>query len=91
MWFEKVGNTCVAKFMHHPGRQMWILGLNFFNKYYSVFDYETQSIGFAPSINFNRKSSSKFVVDSVHRNGNEPEMKNLPSMMNLSNVQILLI
>ena len=40
LWFEKVGKTCVAKFMHHAGRDMWILGLNFFNDYYTVFDYE---------------------------------------------------
>ena len=75
MWFEKVGSQCVAKFMHHPGRMMWILGLNFFNKYYSVFDYESNSIGFAPSINFNRESSSKFVVESMKNGGADPDMK----------------
>jgi len=70
--------------MHHAGRDMWILGLNFFNKYYSVFDYGSQSIGFAPSINFDRKSSSKFVVDSMKNGGNEPSMKdNMPKLQNL--------
>jgi len=60
---------------------MWILGLNFFNKYYSVFDYETMSIGFAPSINFDRKSTSKFVTESMKNGGNEPDMKKeMPTM-----------
>jgi hypothetical protein len=37
--------------MHAPNRPYWILGLNFFQNYYTVFDYENNSIGFAPSIN----------------------------------------
>lgn len=36
--------------MHAPGRTMWILGLNFFINYYTVFDYENRKIGFADSI-----------------------------------------
>lgn len=35
--------------MHAPGRKTWILGLNFFTNYYSVFDYENKRIGFAES------------------------------------------
>jgi len=61
MWFEKSGDTCVAKFMHHPGRNEWILGLNFFNNYYTVFDYGENSIGFAKSKNFGRKAKNGFV------------------------------
>lgn len=49
-WFERSGETCVIKFMHAPGRKMWILGLNFFTNYYTVFDYENKRIGFAESI-----------------------------------------
>ena len=64
----------MAKFMHHPGRSMWILGLNFFNNYYTVFDYQNQSIGFAKSKNFGRKDTSSFVTESLKNGGNEPEM-----------------
>jgi hypothetical protein len=65
MWFEKFEDTCVAKFMHHPGRSEWILGLNFFNNYYTVFDYGSNSIGFAKSINFGRKAVNSFVANAV--------------------------
>jgi len=41
---------CVIKFMHAPGRKQWILGLNFFTNYYTVFDYRNNRIGFAESI-----------------------------------------
>lgn len=30
MWYERKDNTCVIKFMHAPGRDEWILGVNFF-------------------------------------------------------------
>lgn len=69
MWFEKAGETCVAKFMHHPGRNEWILGLNFFNNYYTVFDYGNDSIGFAKSKNFGRKATNSFVSQSVQSGG----------------------
>jgi len=32
---------------------MWIMGMNFFNDYYTVFDYEQNRLGFAKSINSN--------------------------------------
>ena len=50
-WFERVASSqkCVVKFMHGPGKEYWILGLNFFSSYYTVFDYENSSIGFAKS------------------------------------------
>jgi len=48
-WFERQGDTCVIKFMHAPGRAQWILGLNFFTNYYTVFDYANNRIGFAES------------------------------------------
>jgi len=43
--------------MHAPGRSMWILGLNFFQDYYAVFDYENKRIGFAESINMGKTTS----------------------------------
>ena len=42
--------------MHAPGRNMWILGLNFFQDYYAVFDYGQKRIGFAESINMGKVS-----------------------------------
>jgi len=74
MWFERSGNTCVAKFMHHPGRNQWILGLNFFNNYYTVFDYGQDSIGFAKSKNFGRKATNGFVTNAVKSGGKETEI-----------------
>ena len=60
-WFERSGQTCIIKFMHGPAKQYWILGLNFFNNYYSVFDYEGMKIGFAKSKNFGEETSSSFI------------------------------
>lgn len=61
MWFEKGGDKCVIKFMHSPYKTMWTLGLNFFNNYYTVFDYEQQRIGFAKSVNFGIVKSDSFM------------------------------
>ena len=53
MWYERgENNQCVIKFMHGPGKSQWILGLNFFTNYYTVFDYESYRIGFAKSTNW---------------------------------------
>ena len=60
-WFERSGNQCIVKFMHAPHRNFWILGLNFFNNYYTVFDYENLKIGFAKSKNFGTQTSSSFI------------------------------
>ena len=50
LWYERGANgMCVIKFMHSPAKGFWILGLNFFTNYYTVFDYENSSIGFAKS------------------------------------------
>jgi hypothetical protein len=61
MWYERKGDKCIVKFMHAPGRDEWILGVNFFQNYYSVMDYENQRIGFAPSRNFGKPGSRKFI------------------------------
>lgn len=58
MWYERGDkNQCVVKFMHAPGRSEWILGVNFFTNYYTVFDYESYKIGFAKSINFMKEGN----------------------------------
>lgn len=61
MWYERKDGVCVVKFMHAPHRREWILGVNFFQNYYSVMDYENQRIGFAPSINFGKPGSRSFI------------------------------
>lgn len=73
MWFEKDkdSNTCLVKFMHDATdtdqQQTWILGLNFFNMYYTVFDYGstvvgdfivTQKLGIAKSKNYGKRNDS---------------------------------
>lgn len=67
MWFEKVDDTCVAKLMHHPYSKDWTLGLNFFNYYYSVFDYENMQVGLAESNHFGRKIRNTFVKKELKR------------------------
>ena len=44
------GNTCYMKIMHHPTIPFYIMGLNFFHQYYTIFDQENKRLGFAPSI-----------------------------------------
>jgi len=61
MWYERKDNTCVIKFMHAPGRSEWIMGVNFFQNYYTVMDYTEQKIGFAKSINFGKEGSRNFI------------------------------
>ena len=55
------GDKCVIKFMHGPREDHWILGLNFFNNYYTVFDYENKQIGFVESINLGKPTSKTFI------------------------------
>jgi len=61
-WYER-GSTgkCAIKFMHGPGMGFWILGVNFFTNYYSVFDYENMRIGFAESVKFGNAQSKTFI------------------------------
>lgn len=78
-WFERVeGNgKCVVKFMHGPGKTYWILGLNFFNSYYTVFDYENQQIGFAKSIMYGHSVPLGFIQESASKG-----LANLKQFMN---------
>lgn len=47
--------------MHGPGKRYWILGLNFFTNYYTVFDYENEKIGFVDSVTQGVKASTSFM------------------------------
>lgn len=60
-WFAKQGDQCVVKFMHGPAKRYWILGLNFFTNYYTVFDYENKQIGFVDSIIQNEEHDETFL------------------------------
>ena len=63
MWFERAEDVdkCVIKIMHGPHKPYWILGLNFFNNYYTVFDYKNMQIGFAESINMGKPPNKSFI------------------------------
>lgn len=62
-WFERAPryNKCVIKLMHGPNKPYWILGLNFFTNYYTVFDYKNKQIGFAESINMGKPMNKGFI------------------------------
>lgn len=79
-WFERSGNQCVIKFMHGPHKDYWILGLNFFENYYTVFDYEQMRIGFADSINKGKSAGSSFINWAV---GKSESKVPYPQLMNL--------
>mmetsp|Transcript_3416 Transcript_3416/g.5780 ORF Transcript_3416/g.5780 Transcript_3416/m.5780 type:complete len:167 (-) Transcript_3416:63-563(-) len=83
-WFERSGDKCVIKFMHGPHKDYWILGLNFFNNYYTVFDYQNKKIGFAKSKFFGTTPSSSFIkwATSGHPKVQFPKMLNLDLLKN---------
>ena len=66
-WFERVASSqkCVVKFMHGPGQDYWILGLNFFSSYYTVFDYENMQIGFAKSTMYGHPVPLGFIQETA--------------------------
>ena len=68
-WLERVdaSGKCVLKFMHGPNKEYWILGLNFFNSYYTVFDYENQQIGFARSKMYGHPVPLAFIQESASK------------------------
>lgn len=46
----KSGDACYMKIMHNPTLPFYLLGLNFFQNYYTIFDQENKRLGFAESI-----------------------------------------
>ena len=40
----------MVKIMNNQFIDFWLIGLNFFQNYYTVFDQEKMRIGFAPSV-----------------------------------------
>lgn len=66
-WYERQESkgVCHIKFMHGPSHNSWILGLNFFNSYYTVFDYEKQQLGFAKSTMYGHPVPMGFIQASL--------------------------
>ena len=65
MWYERggaQGHSCVVKFMHGPHKENWVMGLNFYTRYYAVFDYENKRVGLAESV-LKDAPSSKFFIN----------------------------
>ena len=69
--------------MHGPHKDYWILGLNFFENYYTVFDYENMQIGFADSINMGKYVSNSFINWATGKDTSYAR----PALMNLAVVQ----
>lgn len=82
-WFERSGNQCVIKFMHGPAKDYWILGLNFFENYYTVFDYDNMQIGFADSINKGKYVSNSFINWATGKDTSYTR----PALMNLVQIK----
>ena len=47
--------------MTHPSMQIWILGLNFFENYYTIFDQEDPKVGFILSSNANPRIQNELI------------------------------
>ena len=63
--------------MHAAGRTEWVLGLNFFRNYYTVFDYSGPRLGFADSINKGKPSVSTEFIDWATGKQSSSDLSNL--------------
>ena len=61
---------CALKIMTSSAIDIWILGLNFFENYYTIFDQENRRVGFAPSIHAQPRLSNMMLA------AEEDEMEN---------------
>jgi hypothetical protein len=59
------GSVCALKLMSTASMNVWILGLNFFENYYTIFDQENRRVGFAPSIHAVSRMSNLSLVEEV--------------------------
>ena len=69
--------------MHGPHKDYWILGLNFFENYYTVFDYDNMQIGFADSINMGKYVSNSFINWATGKDTSYTR----PALMNLAQIK----
>jgi len=88
-WFAKQGDQCIIKFMHGPNKRYWILGLNFFTNYYTVFDYENKQIGFVDSVIQNEAHDETFLswAKSTRKHHSHKEHEKT-SILNLAQARV---
>jgi hypothetical protein len=61
----KQQGTCYLKLMHHPTLPFHIMGLNFFQNYYTVFDQERKRLGFGRSIHADERLDDLYDIYDI--------------------------
>ena len=77
--------------MHGPNKRYWILGLNFFTNYYTVFDYETTRIGFVDSVIQAEKHDETFLswaASTRKHHKTHSSAKKEASLLNLAQAKV---